>query len=508
MDDGVRAAIYDQAGRAVSGLRLRELRYSSALPGGFGRCEAEVEGSGRLLALEAGDRLVILQGGAVCWWGWIEDVQVRRHGHVERAAVLGLGPWQQLLQRLVNASWSDVTSSYIVRDVLAAYCPEISHDYSQLSNSGVALTRAYQHEPAARVVEDVCAGGDAGQRPLLFAVWEPAGSRTRLADTSNLVRDSEFEQLETHWEKSGDGLYYIDSVARSPRYAWKFNEGTTGGLWQRADAVVAAGASYVVEYYVWWTAHSGMSSEIRVDWYDGAHTFLSSSYAASLTSNGTTGAWQYGRGTVTAPAGAAQCRLFVGGAVGSGGGRYYVVDDVRMYLAASTLDDVLPRARLWARDLSEYDYTVRSASLAQGVRTVETTRDLANAVLAKYGSGSATAYAQDTASQAVYRRRDYAVDAGQVALADAQAQRDVWLRQHGGPGVELETITLRGPGAVRTRRGLAVHPARLRAGDRLMIADGRLAGTVVMAAEVEYRAGEVRVRPETYTSLTRLLARV
>lgn len=510
---GLSVAIYDQQGQALRGPNrtLYDLRFSSSLPGGFGRCALQVDGSARSLPLAAGQTLAVLLSGAVCWWGWIEDVQIAQQGGAERAAVLALGPWQQLQQRLVNQSWSNVTSTYILRDVLAAYCPDISQDYSQLSNSGVALTRSFVYETAARVVEEVCAGGDASQRPLLFAIWEPPGSRTRIGATGNLVRDSEMEQEETHWERNTDGIFYVTSHVVSPRYAWRFTEKVTGGLWQKQRFAVAASSSYVVDYWVYWTAYSGMSSEIRCDWYNAFNSYLSSSYAGALVSDGSTTGWQYGRGVVTAPGGAVECRLLIGGAVGSGGGssRYYVVDDVRMYLdATNTAADTRPRAHLWSRDLSDYDYTLRTADVAAGVQTTETTRDLANAVLAKYGSSSFTAFAEDTVSQALYRRRDHLVQAGQVALADAQAQRDVYLGQHAWPGVEMSGFEVRRPGAVRTKRGLAVHPARLRAGDRLLIQDGRLAGTVIMLAEVSWANGVATCRPESYEDVTRVLARV
>lgn len=121
----------------------------------------------------------------------------------------------------------------------------------------------------------------------------------------------------------------------------------------------------------------------------------------------------------------------------------------------------------------------------------------------------AVSAAQDAASQALYRRRDVALSAGSVALVDAQAQRDTWLTLHAEPGSAVGALRL-ARGSLLDNRGLLVEPARLRAGDRLRVLDGALAGTVILVESTEYdaEAGVVSVQPESYTDVSRMLARV
>jgi hypothetical protein len=95
-----------------------------------------------------------------------------------------------------------------------------------------------------------------------------------------------------------------------------------------------------------------------------------------------------------------------------------------------------------------------------------------------------------------------------VAQADAEAQRDVYLARHAIPGTEISGFSVKTPGAVRTVTGLPVDPVFLRAGDRLKIIDGQLAGTVIMLSEVEWSAGVATCKPESYEDVTRVLAKV
>lgn len=508
---GLHVAIYNQAGQALRGPArvLKDVQFSSALPGGFSECTLEIEGGARSLPLAAGQTLAVRQRGAVVWWGWIEDVRTVQRGNVERASVLALGPWQQLQQRLVSDVFSGAISSAVVRDALAGYAPEISRDYSQLVYSGVTLTRTYEHDSLADLVGEVCALGDSSQRPLLFAIWEPPGSGARVASAGNLVDDSEFSLDELRWEPSDPSIEYVSSPVVSSPSAWKWPNGVEESLRHRRRFGVAASTAYMADYYVYITAHVGLTAYLRFDWYDAADTLISSNYTTGYTSDGSTKEWQRVQETITSPAGAVDARVFVIGESNGGASAFLAVDDLLVYASASALEpDTAPRARLWSRDLTDYDYTLRTADLAAGVQTTETTRDLANAVLAKYGSSSYTAFAEDAASQALYRRRDHLVQAGQVALADAQAQRDVYLALHAGPGLEVGSFVVRRPGTVRTKRGLPVHPARLRAGDRLLIVDGGLAGSVILLAEVRWQDGAATCRPESYEDVTRVLARV
>jgi hypothetical protein len=268
----------------------------------------------------------------------------------------------------------------------------------------------------------------------------------------------------------------------------------------------------VVDFWLYWTAYAGMQGSSRIDWYNSSNTLISTTYGATWTSDGTTTGWQQISDVHLAPAGTVDCVLHVGATVGSGGGtaRYVAIDDVRMYLYTANLaPETKPRATLWARDLTDYDYDLRTANLVETLDVRETTKDLANYVVASYGSSSYTAAAQDAASQAAYRQRDALVAAGRVGETAAAAQRDAWLALHAEPGQEVGSLRC-GDRTVIDREGRWVHPALLRAGDRLRVVDGRLAGTVFLVEAMEYDAesGIARVTPESYTDVSRMLARV
>lgn len=507
--------VYDQAGDIVRwrtpGMVVSDLQFSSSLPGGFGQCSFAVrQGRTRGLALAAGQALAVRRGLKTVWWGWIEDVRTNQAGSTEQSVVLALGPWQQLQQRLVDADIDDVISTHIVRDLLAAYAPDVSQDYSQLENSGVSLTKEWTKASLASVVEEVCATGDSSNRPLLFAIWEPPGSRLQVGTAGNLLPDPEMEFNEVYWTPGDPRITWVTSPYNSAAHSWKFPEGMSNGVFINDRITVAANTNYVTDHYVYWTAYSGMTSRFRVDWYDIANTIISSTYTTGISSDGVTTGWQRCIETITSPAGAVEAVVHCQGIVGSGGGaaRYLCIDDVNFYLETANLSpDTKGRAHLWPRDLTDYDYLLRTADLEKGVEATTTTRDLANAVIASYGSSSYTDWAEDAASQALYRRRDALISAS-VALANAEAQRDVHLAVHAAPGVEMAAFTVARPGAVRTPQGQAVDPADLRAGDRLRIVDGGLAGSVIMLSEVRWKDGAATCRPENYEDITRTLARV
>lgn len=519
MTRGLAVAIYDRngllmrwRGGTVQG-SVRRLRFSTSVPGGFGVCTFDLAlSTARRWPVEPGYRCVVSLGQDVVWWGWVEDITRGQRGQGEWLSVMALGPWQQVNQRLISETYNDVNSTYIVRDMLAEYCPDISQDYSQLVNSGVPLTIDWTYRPLPELIKLACQAGDSVGRPLLFAIWEPPGSKVSVSQAGVLNDDPELEQLETYWQKGSDLLYYVTSQFVSARYSWRWMENASSGITHKRRIPVAASTSYVVDYSLYWTAFSGMTSASRLDWYNVSNTLISSSYGATRTSDGTATGWRSVSDTLTSPAGAVEAVLGIGASVGSGGGaaRFLGVDDVRMYLYTATLaPQTKPRAYLWSRDLSTYDYGVRSSALAEGLQVTTTTRDLANWVIAGYGSSSFTGAAQDAASQALYRRRDVALSAGSVALVDAQAQRDTWLTLHAEPGATVGSLRL-ARGSLLDRRGLLVDPARLRAGDRLRVLDGALAGTVILVESTEYdaEAGVVSVQPESYTDVSRMLARV
>ncbi len=513
----VTVAIYDTSGNLVqwrggTANSVTGLRFGSSLPGGFGSAAFALSPAPRYWPVQVGYRLVISLGRRVAWWGWIEDMERRQRGPMDWLRVQALGPWQQINQRLMTADYDDVISSYVLRDMLIAYCMDISQDYSQIVNSGVPLTIDWEYKSLADLVKAVCDAGDDSDRPLLFAIWEPPDSRVGVANAGTLNSDPELEQDETYWEPVGSLLEYRTSPYVSTGHSWRWLENASTNLRTKDRIAATAGLSYVVEYQLYWTAYSGMEGSSRIDWYDSGNTLISTTYGATWTSNGTTTGWQKISDVHLAPAGTVDCVLHVGGTVGSGGGtaRYFAVDDVRMYLYTANLaPETKPRAYLIARDLTDYDYDLRTANLVETLDVRETTKDLANYVVASYGSGSFTAAAQDADSQAAYRTRDALVAAGQVGATAAAAQRDAWLALHAEPGQEVGPLRC-GDRSVIDREGRWVHPALLRAGDRLRVVDGRLAGTVFLieAAEYDAESGIARVTPESYTDVSRMLARV
>lgn len=301
----------------------------------------------------------------------------------------------------------------------------------------------------------------------------------------------------------------MSTTYHSAQYAWKFIEGAQAAVIHKDRITVTPSTPYVVDW--WWkaTAHENMTMEARLDWY-GEAGYLSSSYVGQIASSGVATDWQQMIATVTSPANATQVVLMIGADIGSGGvGRAMYLDDARLYVLTTVVVSLAqPRAYLWSRDLTTYDYILRTADLEPGLQRTLTTRDLANAVVAKYSTDSYTAVSEDAASEALYRRRDHLISAGSVALVNAQAQRDVYLSSHVFPGTEIGSFRVSRRGAVRTETGQAVDPARLRAGDRLKIIDGHLAGTVIMLSEVDWSDGVATCRPESYEDLTRVLARV
>lgn len=166
-----------------------------------------------------------------------------------------------------------------------------------------------------------------------------------------------------------------------------------------------------------------------------------------------------------------------------------------------------PQAFLWPRDLSDFDYYLYTAAMPQGFQINETTRALANAVIAKYGSNSYTTYAQDLTSQAKYRRRDAIADAGAVDEPIAEQVRAVYLARY------KETITdvagsIDGQwGVVLSKHGRPVQPLFIRAGDRLKIMDGPKAGTILMLDKTSYSNGVVTLSPESGAVIAEILAK-
>lgn len=488
-----------------------KLRFSSGLPGGFLQCSFVIEQpAARLLPLHAGQVVRVQRGMTTCWWGWIEDVETLQHGWIDRVSVQALGPWQQLQERLSSPEYTDTVSSAILATEMALYCDDISRDTSQIADSAVPLTIDWAHKSISEIAKLVCDTGNSAQLPLLFAIWEPAGSRTLLGSTANLTHDYQLEQQGVEWyfligrEDSTFDSVYVHSGC----YAAAFADDENDAIASIDKLPVAGSTAYILEYWHYWSAHSGMTVNGRIDWYNASDVFISSSYLTTYTAAGAASSWSQRRDSVTSPSTAAAARVMVE-VDNNGASKYTCVDDIRFYLSVTSLAaDTAPRAYLWSRDLSTYDYVLRSAAIDPGLQSTSTTRDMANAVVASYGSSSYTAWAEDTASQSVYRRRDHVVSAGSVGSVDAAAQRDVYLTKHAAPGTEMQGFRISRPGAIRTSQGLAVDPALLRAGDRLKIVDGRLADSVIMLEQVEWNDGTATCKPENYEDVTRMLARL
>lgn len=512
--DRLDVAVYDAGGSMVrdpSGGRWRasNLSFSTGLPGGFEEASFVVTGpSARLWPLESGHRLIIRRGRQIVWWGWIEDVSRQYAAVTTQLNVQGLGPWQVIRQRVSSPTYTDVTSSAILITEMGLSCPEISRDASRIVDSRTPLSIDWDMKPLSDMVKAVCDTGDDQSRPLLFAVWEPAGAKTQVGNTGNLTYDWQLEQQGVEWYflLGAEGSTWAGTYVHSGRYAAAMSDDGADAVASIDKLPVAPSATYVLEYWHYWSAHSGMTNNGRVDWYTASNVFISSSYLATYTATGASSTWTQRQGTVTSPGTAATARVMVE-VDNHGASKWTVIDDIRFYLAVSSLAaDTKPRARLWARDLTDFDYLLWTSRLLDGVKDVTSTRDLANSVVASYGSSSFTAAAQDLASQALYRKRESVVAAGSVGLVDAEAVRDTYLATYRSPRDEFNAFRAQ-RGTITTRYGRPVCLAMVRAGDRLKIADGPARGTVLMLTQTSWQDGILQCTPETQPDVPLLLAR-
>lgn len=507
-------AIYGSDGSSLlsdpTGARcdLASVRFSTGLPGGFLECNFTVSGSAAAMyAITPGLKVIVRWGRRILWWGWIEDISRAVRGRVWSKEVVCLGPWQEPQTRLAETmTYSSVTSSSALVDALGNNCPNISADSSQIVNSGVQITIDWDWRAVSELVKLVCDTGNSSDLPLLFAIWEPTLEKARQGYTGNLTSDPELELTDTYWYLV-DGTYadWDTTNYHSATTCMLFAENANDALAHTAKIGVTASRTYTVTYWHKWSAHSSMICNTRVDWYTAGDVFISSTYGTTRTSNGTNTSWTERSDNHASPVGAGLARPMVQVIVGSGATRYTAIDDVTMVLTTTSLTiDTLPRAYLWARDLSSYDYLLYTQLLEAPLGETESTRDLVNYVVASYSS-SYTAAAQDATSQTSYRRRDYLVAAGNVGAADAAAQRDVWLAQYKDPRKEPGSFVAT-YGAVRTAAGAIVEPVLLRAGDRLRLADGPSRGATIMLLSTEYRDGMMTCKPEAQEDMPMLLA--
>jgi hypothetical protein len=263
-----------------------------------------------------------------------------------------------------------------------------------------------------------------------------------------------------------------------------------------------------VDYCVWHdNSYSGtITAHVEITWLKADNSFIST-VGTTHTYSGT-GAWYRYIDTHVAPALAATAKVRLWFSLPYG---YYLgvnYDDVYMFVTGTAAAmDRKPRAALWPRDLTGYDYVLHTSELETGLAIDESTRDLANNVAATYGTASVTAFAGNTASQTTYRKREAVVAAGSVAATVAAAMRDTYLAEHLTPKVELAPFTLARRGALRTALGAVVWPESVRAGHRVLLADGPNAGSVFVVATTGYNNGAVTLTPERLDDTAMLLAR-
>ncbi len=498
---------------------LTGLQFETTLPGGFGAASFSLT---RPAAVawpgETGLTVEIRRGRTVLWWGWLEDVMRRQRGRIEEIQVTGLGPWQQVGERLLSVGYTGTLDGDVaIGQELAVYCDEISLDRSQLTPTGMNIAPlTWSNQPVSDLVKLVCDAGDSSGRPLLFAVWEPTYRSTN-GYPASLASNSDAES-----GSSTPSAWYFAVVSGNPQSAWctdVYNSvghglkiyrgagaGDQVGRWYQTDIPCTAGTTYTFDYWLYWPAVASIYCYLEAVWYDSGGGYLSTSYTTTRTSTGAAGGTRYVE-TLTAPASAhhftLRCRALLPDTVGA----LAVFDDVYVYTPGSApAVDRRPRAYLWPRNLSEYDYKLHTAELATGLQITRSTRELANAVLASYGSASFTTFAQDMASQAAYRRRDRLVAAGNVDVTVAEAIRDAVLAQAKTPAADVASFTLAQPGAVRMRHGTAAHPTELRAGHRLLVADGPEAGLVALVTRTAYADGAMTYTLEAPADVGMLLA--
>lgn len=500
---------------------LRDLRFSTQLPGGFGQCSFTVTGSAaRQWKIDTGHKVIVWDGRQIVWTGWVEDVQRGRSA----VTVLALGPWEELKQLTVTATYTQ-SSDAIVNAALDS-CSYVSDNRSHIQETGIGISGyTATRETVAKIVEVMCDVGNSDDQRMLFALWSP-GSGSEQAAGKNLLIDGACEGVPDYdaegWgfgnppssspcttDKPRTGLKSVKIVDASsegflPAYG-------SAGTW----STCSASTKYRLSFWVWPAATFGGVEviSVHVRWNDNsANTlqstagggYLSSSTVTLAPADVTNETWNYVTAVVTSDASAArfQIECDIGGTLTA----YF--DDLDLRLVDTT-DSFgrLPVPHFWPRDLTDYEYTLRGA----GTEWQETTRELANYVVVTYGSSSATSAAEDGTSQTAYRRRDAVVAAGSDATQTmAEAQRDAYLAARKDPATELASSSWsyeRITGELTDSRGRPVELARVRAGERIKIVDGEYAGSIVMIDQTEWRNGQLTITPERYAAVAELLAR-
>lgn len=487
---------------------VSRLIFSTTLPGGFTEASFTLSGpSLNGLMIRPGLAVAITHGRSTLWWGWIEDIKAQIRGTLQVLSVTCLGPWQELEQRLMTGTFTGIESTSLLLNTLRTYAPHISQDTSRVLSAGVPLTYSVVRRKLSDLVRAMCDAGSASGNPLLFRIEEPPRTSGRLSAASNLIADPTLEQRTAYWYLT-NGTYADWSTvdSHSPTTSMLFQQYAVDGLALLAKVPVLGSTNYSVDFWHRWSAHSSMTIESRVDWFDSGDLLISSTYGGAFTSDGLNTTWTQRRNTHLSPANAVTARPFIGVTIGTGAGRGTYVDDVYFYRAAGNLNDPLPRVRIWEKNPGGFDYLVYTANLSEGWSETRTTRSLANSITVGYSSSSVTGTASDAQSIARYRQRDLHVTVSSGSLAVAEGVRNTLLAARKDPSFQPES-TLVPYGSLFSSINAPVNPFLLRAGDRLKVMDGPNQGKTVMLTSVSYRDGQVSVRPESYRELSVLLAR-
>lgn len=508
-------AVYDAATGSdllkTRAARVTGVSFSTGLPGGFLECNFTVRASGaRAFGIDTGQKVVVSRGLRVVWWGWVEDVQRVQRGRLIELAVSCLGPWQTLEQRLIDVDYDDwYGGDEAIKAMLASVGTYISSDYSKIESTGVNIADLEKDNmEGSELVKLVCKSGNASDQPMLFAIWEPK-SKPDIVGANNLIPNptmelgsgTSAEGWDTAWLRLTDRSVSLSHSLQ----ATVLNNVPFAGIDSDANLPCSANTVYRVSLWVYAASATSLTGTITLGWYDDVGLLDDVSISLAVT----TGQWTQTIGHVTSDALCDSVSIKISFENNSDADTVVAVDDVYLSLAGTSMTpDDLPRAELWARDLSEYDYVLWTGALVAGLAITETTRDLVNAVKASYGSSSYTSLTEDGTSQTAYRRRDAVVTAGSdTGQTAAEAIRDAYLATYKDPRQEPASFSLAKPGAIRTVQGSVVPLETVRAGDRLMIADGPLAGSVIMVASTRYANGALSITPEGATAASSLLAR-
>ena len=488
---------------------VQNLRFSTALPGGFMDAEFVIRReTPRLGRIEAGQKVIIRNGHQIAWWGWVEDLKWTLRGDAQGLGVMCMGPWQQASQRLMDMSVSLMDGDAAVKAALLICCDRISWDFSHIDATGVDMgSQSGNYVKAADVIAAACAVGNTSAQPMLFAVWEP-GKKLEGTSSDNLVVNGSFE-LNSDWSFTGTANRNGGYTAYDGSYVALLFSGATATT--SAYMTVVGGEPCVVsafyrlsdttdETLVW-------SSTVAVKFYNSSDALVGTTTLTEGTHYPTaTGSWQQAVGYVTAPATAVKAKITLSHSQSVSDAEiltYMLFDVVQLYSTTSGTERK-PMPWLWARDLSTYDYLLYTKRV--GVDLTETTRALANAVWAAYGDDSVTAVAEDATSQAAYRQRDAQIDASDMDATAAAAYRDVYLARYKDPLTEPASFTVQ-RGAILTTHGAAVDLPLIRAGSRLKVMDGPYAGTIFMLTKTDWSADGLQCTPEAGDDAPVLLAK-